>query len=182
MHDFDLWGCRTVSAPLLPENDAWNDLLQVDGDIPEPARAALSMAVSAWGDGDKAEASIRAALTVAPDHPAVRVAAYRFYFFGNRLLEAAPLALWCVEWAAARLGAGPDWRLVSPAVADFSAMEPLPRFFLLALKAYGYVLVRLGDVSDGRAAVAKVAALDPCDKVGAVNLLTVIDRGGQDDD
>ena len=56
----------------------------------------------------------------------------------------------------------------------------MPRLFLFALKAYGYVLVRNGALATGRAAVAKVAELDPADRIGAVRLLAVIDRNGEE--
>ncbi|MEI7610316.1 MAG: hypothetical protein WCJ64_23300, partial [Rhodospirillaceae bacterium] len=49
-------------------------------------------------------------------------------------------------------------------------------------KAYGYVLVRAEETAAGREAVAKVASLDPGDRVGASRLLAVIDRGGVEDE
>ena len=154
---------------------AWHD------GLPEPARAALAAAAEAWSDDTVAEAQIGLALAAAPDHLAARVAAYKFYFYKNRLSDAAPLALWCVEWAATRLGLPADWRWVGPGSAGLGAefaVAPLPRFFLFSLKAYGYVMARQGAVAEGRAAVAKVVELDPRDVVGAGRLLAVIDRGG----
>ncbi|MBI1209436.1 MAG: hypothetical protein GC191_19400 [Azospirillum sp.] len=165
---------------MIDETD-WSDFLTWHDGLPEPARAALAAAAAAWDDGAAAEAHIRTALAAAPDHLAARVGAYKFFFYKNRLAEAVPLALWCVAWAAARLGLPADWRAVQPHDAAFSELEALPRLFLFALKAYGYVLTRTGALAEGRAAVAKVAELDPGDKVGAVHLLAVIDRGGVDE-
>jgi hypothetical protein len=42
--------------------------------------------------------------------------------------------------------------------------------------------MRLGNIEEGRAAVAMLLELDPGDKVGAKVLLGVLDRMGQDDD
>ena len=42
--------------------------------------------------------------------------------------------------------------------------------------------MRLGDLDEGRAAVAKLLELDPSDKIGARVLLGVLDRVGQSDD
>ena len=161
---------------MLGEDTGDGDFLSWHDGLPEAARAALAAAAEAWSDDAVAEAEIGRALAAAPEHIAARAGVYKFYFYKNRLREAAPHALWCVEWAAAGLGLPADWRLaVAPAAAE---VEPLWRFFLFSLKAYGYVMARLGDLPEGRAAVAKVAELDPGDLVGAGRLLAVIDRGG----
>lgn len=146
--------------------------------LPEAARAALAAAVALWDDEPAAEAEIRRALAAAPDHLEARLGAYKFYFYKNRLTEALPLALWCVEWAARGLDLPADWRAVRPGDAAFTELERLPRVFLFALKAYGYLLTRTGAIEEGRAAVAKVAELDPTDALGVGRLLDVIDRGG----
>ena len=43
----------------------------------------------------------------------------------------------------------------------------MARFFMFVLKGYAYLNMRLGDIEEGRAAVAKLLELDPTDKVGA---------------
>jgi hypothetical protein len=152
------------------------------GPLPEPARAALAAAAASWDDEAAAQAHIQAALAEAPDHLDARIGAYKFYFYKHRPAEAAPLALWCVEWAARQLGIPADWRAVQPDDAAFTALDGLPRLFLFALKAYGYTLVRSGAMDRGRAAIAKVAELNASDQIGAVRLLAVVDRGGADPD
>jgi hypothetical protein len=42
--------------------------------------------------------------------------------------------------------------------------------------------MRLGDLADGRAMVAKLLELDPTDKIGAKVLLGILDRMGEEDD
>ena len=166
----------------LDEIGDWDGDWSGAGAVPAAVRSELSSAVAAWDDESVALAHIRAALSAAPDHPEVRVGAYKFYFYKHHYAEAAPLALWCVQWAMGRLGLGSDWRRVSAGDAAFGGLDWLPRFFLFALKAYGYVLVRTGALEAGRAAVARAAELDPADRIGAGRLLAVIDRMGIEPD
>jgi hypothetical protein len=58
----------------------------------------------------------------------------------------------------------------------------LPRFYLFTLKGYAYLQMRLGDLDEGRAAVAKLLELDPSDKIGARVLFEVLERVGLDDE
>lgn len=51
----------------------------------------------------------------------------------------------------------------------------LLRFYLLALKAAGVVLLRLGDIDNARDHLSKLAALDQRDQLGASALLDIID-------
>lgn len=145
--------------------------------LPDQAQTALAEAAACWDDGVRAEAAILRALAAAPEHLATRIGAYKYYFYKHRLREAAPLALWCVEWAAHHLGIPKPWRDVSPNSQRFGGLESLPRFYLFALKAYGYVLVRSGSTAEGRAALAKVVDLDPLDHIGAARVLAVVDGG-----
>lgn len=163
-------------------DDDWIERRYYGGDLPAAAERALHLAARAWGEDDVAEAHIREALALAPDHLAVKLGAYKFFFYKNRLAEAAPLALSCVEHAARQLNMGRDWRQARATDAAFGEYEAWPRFYLFALKAYGYVLCRLGRIEEGRAAVAKAADLDLADRTGSARLLVVIDRGGREDD
>jgi len=52
----------------------------------------------------------------------------------------------------------------------------LLRFYLLALKAASVVLLRLGQISESRARLIKVAGLDSRDQLGAGKLLEVVDE------
>ena len=63
---------------------------------------------------------------------------------------------------------------------DFNAYAP--RFYLFSLKAYGYLLMRLGRVDEGEAVMTQVMMLDPADRVGAAGLLDVSRRRGREDD
>jgi tetratricopeptide (TPR) repeat protein len=151
--------------------------------LPPAAERFLYQAGLAYQDDSLAERYLRKAEVVAPDHAAVLIGLYRFYFYKGRLREALDVAKRCLAKAARENGLPPDWREVSAGDARFSRYdEVLPRFFLFTLKGYAYLQMRLGNLDEGRAAVAKLLELDPSDKVGAKVLLGVLDRIGQSDD
>src|ERR1039458_8842781 len=130
-----------------------------------------------------AEWHLREAQAAAPDHAAVLIGLYRFYFYKNRLREALEVARNCLRKAAVDNGLHSDCHQVRCADARFDSYEAmLPRFYLFTLKGYAYLQLRLGNVSEGQAAVMKLLELDPGDKLGARVLLGVLERMGQIDD
>ncbi len=168
---------------VFPEEDASLTAAVLGAGLPEPAERHLHLAANAYRDDEAAEAHLWQAKAAAPDHPAVLIGLYRFYFYKNRLPEALSIARACLEKAAKDNGLSLNWREVQPEDASFANFEAvLPRFYLFSLKGYAYLNMRLGDVEEGRAAVAKLLDLDPSDKVGAKVLFGVLDRMGRDDD
>lgn len=151
--------------------------------LPEEAERHLRLAGLAYQQEQTAEMHLRRALEIAPDHAAVLIGVYRYYFYKGRLGEALEVAGQCLAKAAGDNGLDPDWHRVRARDADFGSYGAiLPRFYLFTLKAYGYLQMRLGNRDEGRAAVDKLLELDPSDKVGARILLQVLDREGRDDD
>ena len=151
--------------------------------LPEMAERHLSLAALAYGQDRIAEAHLLKAQALAPNHAAVLIGLYRFYFYKNRLGEALNIARICLKKAARDNGLPLDWREVhasDAAFGDYSAV--LPRFYLFTLKAYAYLSMRLGALDEGRAAVMKLLELDPTGKTGAKVLLGILDRVGVDDD
>jgi tetratricopeptide (TPR) repeat protein len=151
--------------------------------LPETAEQHLRLAASSYHDDCVSEAHLWRAQAEAPDHPAVLIGLYRFYFYKGRLDEALAVARTCLQKAAQDNGLPADWREVRRADADFGDFGAiLPRFYLFTLKGYAYLNMRLGNIAEGRAAVDKLLDLDPGDKVGAKVLLGVLDRMGRDDE
>jgi len=151
--------------------------------LPEKAQRYLNLAAQSYHNSEVAETHLLKAMEAAPDHPAVLIGLYRFYFYKNRIEETLVIAVLCIRKAARDLGMRDDWRLAAAHDApfgDFGAM--LPRFFLFSLKGYAYLNMRLGQIDEARAAVWKLLELDPTDKIGAKVLQGVLDRMGQDDD
>ncbi|MBL8573189.1 MAG: hypothetical protein JNM13_05890 [Hyphomicrobiaceae bacterium] len=141
------------------------------------AMQTLEGARAARSDMATAEIAVRAAVEQAPDDLAVRMGAYKFYFYNHRLEEALPHAGVCLRLAATDLGVAPDWRVVRPGDAAFDTLEKPPRLYLQCLVALGYVHARLGHESEARALLGKVAELDPKDRFGAARLIEIVTTG-----
>ncbi|TCT07867.1 hypothetical protein [Aquabacter spiritensis] len=153
------------------------------GGLPHAAERHLRYAGASYHLDAVAEQHLRQAQAIAPDHAAILIGFYRFYFYKGRLAEALDVAKQCLAKAARENNLPQDWRKAAPHDAAFGDYESLrPRFFLFSLKGYAYLHMRLGRLDEGRAAVQKLLQLDPSDKVGARVLLDVLDRRGQDDD
>jgi hypothetical protein len=151
--------------------------------LPADAERHLREAGLAYADDEVAEGHLRAARAIVPDHAAVLIAFYRFYFYKGRLSEALEIARACLEKAAGDLGLDADWRQVRRRDAEFDTYDAvLPRFYLFTLKGLAYLQMRLGNVAEGRDAAMKVQELDRGDKLGAKVLLGVLDRMGKADD
>lgn len=147
------------------------------GGLPAEARAHLDKAAARYHLTDVAETHLFAAEALAPDHAAVLIALYRFYFYKNRLPDALDVALACVEKGLRLNLLGEDWRRVRPEDAAFGEWEAVvPRFFLFSLKGYAYLSLRLGRLRAGREAAEKLLELDPRDRIGAKVLIDVLDR------
>lgn len=147
------------------------------GGLPAEARAHLDKAAERYQLTDVAETHLFAAEKIAPDHAAVLIALYRFYFYKGRLAEALDVARACVEKAARLNVLDDNWRKVRADDANFGEWEALlPRFFLFSLKGYAYLSLRLGALREGRDAAEKLLELDPRDRIGARVLIDVLDR------
>lgn len=171
-----------------PDQTPWSDEAAAAGallgaGLPPEAEHHLVLAGQNYHRDDIAEQHLKAAQDSAPDHAAVLIGQYRFYFYKGCLREALYVAQLCLKKAARESGLPENWRDVSAAEANFSAYEEmLPRFYLFTLKAYGYLQMRLGNLEEGGAIVRKLLELDASDKIGARVLLDVLNRVGQDHD
>jgi len=153
------------------------------GGLPPEAERLLKEAGASYVDSDLALAALREARRLAPDHAAVLIGLYRFFFYKGRLKEARDIAETCLLRAAIDNSLPLDWRLVQRGQAEFASFDaPLARFFMFVLKGYAYLNMRLGDLDEGRAAVEKLLGLDPSDRVGARLLLGVLKNRELDDD
>jgi tetratricopeptide (TPR) repeat protein len=151
--------------------------------LPHEAERLLAQAALSYHLGNLAETYLLEAHAIAPDHAAVLIGLYRYYFYKGRLCEALDVARACLEKAARDIGLAADWRRVEPGDAVFGRFEAiLPRFYLFSLKGYAYLQMRLGNLQEGRDAALKLVALDPSDKIGASVLIEVAARVGREDD
>lgn len=161
----------------------WLDNACLGNGLPEYAEQQMRLAGQTYSDDRIAEAHLYAAQAAAPDHIAVQIGFYRFYFYKGRLEEARSVAERCLNWAASKLNAGRHWRSITAQSAAFDSFDVvLPRFFLFALKGYAYLEMRLRRMEEGRCAAAQLITLDPHDRLGGKRMLLVLDRQGRDDE
>ena len=159
-----------------------HDIEELEADIPPEALAVLADARDAYSERGKAEAALHAALELAPDNLALRVAAYKFFFYANRLDQALPHAEACLAMAGDALALPRNWCVVTSDSARFAGFDRPQRIYLQSLIAIGYCRARLGDTESGEALLRQAARLDPQDRMGAGRLADVVARGGIDDE
>lgn len=160
----------------------WLEAACLGGLLPLAVQWEMNTAAAAYRDDDVAEQHLQRAYLLAPEHPAVHIGLYRFYFYKNRLHDALAVAMRCLEKAARDNALPQQWQVVRPLFADFSSYAALPRFYLFTLKACAYLHMRLGDLATGEAMLAKLIELDPIDRMGGSVLRGVLQRMGEDDD
>lgn len=175
-----------MGATAIPPNaldSEWLASACLGARLPEQAELHLRLAGIAYQHDALAESHLRQAQAIAPDHPAVLIGFYRFYFYKGRLIEALGIARQCLAKASRDNRIDSDWRRVKHGDANFGSYDAiLPRFFLFTLKGYAYLQMRLGNLEEGRIALAKMMELDPSDKLGAKVLIAVLARYGREDE
>jgi tetratricopeptide (TPR) repeat protein len=167
---------RQNSESLPPGEDSLLSHPLFGGGLPPLAEQHLLQAGLSYRDDAIAEGHLHRAQELAPDHFAVLIGLYRYYFYKGRLAEALGLARICLAKAAREKNFPADWRDMRADYADFGCYDDvLARFFM----GYAYLNMRLGDLGEGRAAVEKLLELDAGDKVNAKLLLDVLQRAEQ---
>jgi hypothetical protein len=145
-------------------------------DLDPRAERALRAAGLCWNDDVQAKERLKEAADIAPGHIAVVVAHYRYHLYKHRFEEARAYAERCLALSSAELGLPADASLVTRDHADFGASDARVRFWLFALQAYGYVLLRCGQREAGMDALGKVVELDTDDQTKTRVLVDVIAR------
>jgi hypothetical protein len=151
-------------------------------DLDPRAERALRSAGLLWHDEARAEQQLSEAADIAPGHMAVTIAHYRYYLYKHRFEEARRYAELCLALSSTELGLPSDPQRVTKAHADFAAADPRLRFWLFALQAYGYVLLRCGQHDAGLCVLGKVVDLDSMDETRTRMLIMVINRSREDRD
>jgi hypothetical protein len=150
-------------------------------DLPSEAERELRLAGLSWHEERRAEAHLASAARFAPGHMAVLVAHYRYHFYKHHYEQARRFAGECLSAIGKTLGLPAEFEAVTGAHADFRGDDPKVRFWLFAMQAYGYVLLRLGETERGQAVLRKITELDEPDNTKTRVLLQVIAASGDDD-
>ncbi|MBF0471138.1 MAG: hypothetical protein HQL48_07150 [Gammaproteobacteria bacterium] len=142
--------------------------------LEEEAQRCIERSAEAYGS-KKGESQLLRAYFLAPEHPVVLVALYRYYFYQHRLDDALRVAERVLTLYAAKLKLPSDWRELSPEHLGSVAMASITtlRFYLHALKGAGCIELRLGEYDTALARLERVAAVDESDRLGAGALLEV---------
>ena len=135
----------------------------------------LADAADAYGS-DEAESLLLRANLMAPQHLIVLVALYRYYFYQHRLEDALLVAESTLAVVGRRLEFPDTWLYLREANVGEGVMRSmgLVRFYLMVLKATGYVNLRLGNFETGQAMLEKLVELDSHDRMGGKALLEVL--------
>lgn len=158
------------------------DLLQFDQttlyfDDPLPAgiEPLLNDAAASYGE-DVAEALLLRAYFLAPEQLVVLVALYRYYFYQHRLDDALIVADRTLAIVSRRLDLPAKWQQLHPEHIGHAVLRSmgLLRFYLMVLKASGYIHLRMGKASTGQAMLEKLIELDSHDRLGGKVLLDVL--------
>jgi len=133
---------------------------------------------SDFGTSGAAEASLMRAYFLEPEHLTVLVAMYRYMYYKHRYDEALLVADRTLEISAKRLGIRRHWSEMTVAEIGHGVLVSmgLTRFYLFALKASGYMYMRLGDMVSALERLNKVAELDPADQFGSSTLIEIAKR------
>lgn len=155
------------------------------GDGPE----RLLQEAAACYPHERAEHLLLRAYFLAPEHLAVLVALYRFYYYRHRYGDALQVAERTLQVAGRMLGLRGTWSDFDYADLANAVVTSivLTRFYLLALKGTGFLLLRLGDPESAVERLRKVVQLDSNDRLGAGPLLdlalgAMAEPSGRNDD
>lgn len=148
-----------------------------DEPISDEVAHLIAMAAANYGSDD-GELMLLRANFIAPQHLTVLVALYRYYFYQHRLEDALLVAESTLAVVGRRLEFPDTWLYLREANVGAGVMRSmgLVRFYLMVLKATGYVNLRLGNFDTGQAMLEKLVELDSHDRMGGKALLEVLQQ------
>ena len=149
--------------------------LYFDDPISAEVERLIAEAASSYGS-EEAEQLLLRAHALAPQQLVVLVAMYRYYFYQHRLEDALFVGESALAVAGQRLAFPENWVHLQTENVGEGVMRSmgLVRFYLMVLKATGYVNLRLGNYAEGQAMLEKLVEMDSHDRLGGKALLQVI--------
>jgi len=154
--------------------------LYFDEPIEEKVNQLINEASENYGETD-VEPLLLEAYNLAPTHLSVLVAVYRYYYYQHRLDDALVIAEQALAVSGERLRFPSDWQNVTNDHLGAGALVSMGmlRFYLLALKAAGFLNLRLKRWEDAIKMLMKVVGLDQSDRLGCAALLDIANRAYQ---
>ncbi|NNM52880.1 MAG: hypothetical protein HKM02_11775 [Pseudomonadales bacterium] len=156
--------------------DFESEALYFDEPMPEKIKYLLNQAADSYAQHG-AEPFLLEANRLAPDSLSVLVGLYRYYFYQHDHAHALVVAHQVMRVVAPRISFPMHWRDVDEYALGRGVMTSisLVRFYLLSLKAAGYINLRLARFDEGKDMLSKVVSLDESDRLGARSLLDYLD-------
>lgn len=168
------------TTPSASSHDPWCgfEAAVLGGGLCPQAQDLIARAGACRQNVAQAMALLDQAEALAPAHPAVLIARYRFHFYGHRLHEAREVAKQALKLARQALRREMVGQVdVSPLLGDEQVrFDAAARFYLFSLKGHAYLCLRLGDIDEGRLALDELRRLDPLDHLGGSVLAEVLHR------
>lgn len=151
-----------------------NDMLYFDEPLAPTLETLLQKAADQYGP--EAEPLLMEAFELAPQNLSVLVGLYRYYYYQHRYHDAIYIAHRVMRVVGERIGFPEHWQDVTMAdvINGTNHSFGLVRFYLFALKAAGYLNLRLGQFGEGKNMITKVVAMDTADRLGARLLLDIL--------
>jgi len=148
--------------------------LYFDEPLAEVASMLIEQAADEYGEND-VEHLLLEANRIAPGHLTVLVALYRYYYYQHRLEDALDIAHQALAVSGKRLDFPANWNRLTNDHLGAGALISMGmvRFYLLALKAAGYLNLRLFNWEAALDMLTKVSELDEADRLGSAALLEV---------
>ena len=149
--------------------------LYFDEPLAQDVSRLLEAAADKYGSEEGEGLLLRASL-LAPQHLVVLVALYRYYFYQHRFEDALLVGECTLAVVGGRLAFPESWMYLNEANLGEGVMRSmgLVRFYLMALKATGYINLRLGYFEIGQAMLEKLVELDSSDRIGGKAMLEVL--------
>jgi hypothetical protein len=149
--------------------------LYFDEPLAQDVVRLLEAAADNYGSEEAERLLLRASL-LAPQHLMVLVALYRYYFYQHRYDDALLVGECTLAVVGRRLEFPESWMYLNEANLGEGVMRSmgLVRFYLMVLKATGYINLRLGYFEIGQAMLEKLVELDSNDRIGGKALLEVL--------
>jgi tetratricopeptide (TPR) repeat protein len=128
---------------------------------------------------EESESFLMRGYFIEPEHLTVLVALYRYFYYQHRYQDALLVSDRALKVSGRLLGFRMDWSELPLTELGSGVMVSmgLIRFYLLALKASGYLLLRLGDYEQASRRLDKLAELDSTDQFDSAFLRVMAQKG-----
>jgi len=154
--------------------------LYFDAPLSSEVAGLLKQAAESY-PGVESEVLLMRGYFLEPEHLSVLVALYRYYYYQHRYHDALLVSERALKVAGRLLGFRVDWQDLRLSEVGNGVMVSmgLIRFYLLALKASGYLLMRVGAFEEAARRLDKLAELDANDQFGSAFLREMAHRSLQ---